>query len=164
MITSTKIFESNSKMIVGSLTQESTINLMTVLDFSVVEERTKLFRPHQVKVTSSRSWIGIKDKKQMIITIDDDEVTLDDSDKKDIEIQKESIYVYKSKSQCNPDDDGDDGDHNKKILYIIIGCVGGGVLIVVIVILTWCIVSKKKRTDFYSNTAPSYTYNQILNH
>lgn len=109
MITSTKIFESNSKMIVGSLTQESTINLMimnhilivvhlfgfvpyaysntfnlivkvfdfdfyvenslittikqsnvTVLESSFVEKRTKLFKPHQVKVTSSESYIKQK--------------------------------------------------------------------------------------------------------
>lgn len=128
----------------GSLINNVKQSNITVLDFSVVEERAKLFKPRKVKATSSGNWIGVKEKPTMIITVDDDEVTLDTSSVKDTEIRKESIYVYKTKSQGSSDDSYD-SNRNNKTLYIIIGCVCGGILLIVIIILISSSFKRKRK-------------------
>lgn len=163
-----------------------TINTFTF----IFEGSNKIFTPRDATVTSSGDWSGIENKPKMILSADENEVNLDQISTKDVDVDKEGLYVYVPKSlqpdsgetdepttststsiittdtSSSTDDSGDDsssgGKKNNKMLLVIIGVVVGVVVIAVIIgVVIWYLKSKKNN-NFRSSTAQSYNSSLLV--
>ena len=164
----------------SAITKTKPVNV-SLLQLQIVEVFGKMFYHKDVKITSSGNWAAVSNKTEVVFTVDDDEVSLQ-NDAKNIDVVKESIYSYVPKSQ-RTNDDGDDGGesssetesgggdddggnndkNNNKMLIIIICSAVGAVVLIAIIIVIVCCIARKKKDNFQSSTVQSKDQlNQLL--